>query len=359
MSSRNMNFSNRAQKAKLTTLSTTSVLAHSPVAVEVTPLDSPWAPLFLPPSHPRAHACPLQPRTTTSLPPLPPSPTPSTPARPPSLKTHPASPPCRACSPQVTPLDSGDSEKGSVLVTWASPGAATAAVGTDGGEYWGYEQLNTDVVDYYVSYSTDGGATWVAGPSSCGGSAMSCTIDELPAGTTTLVKVQAGSSAGWGESSEVSYAATLESGASRDCASMLQKQVVVPPPHRRARASFCRLLFPPAPCPPSLTPSCFAPLAGRGRLRGRGHDHRRRLRRSRHPHHHRRRALLPQAPLAAAAAARRHQGRRAGLLGAAATIGHCAAENENLWRPRREPSCNTSHHHVDRSCAWATRRPRR
>ena len=64
----------------------------------------------------------------------------------------------------------------------------------------------------------------MAGPSSCGGSAMSCTIEELPAGTTTLVKVQAGSSAGWGESSEISYAATLESDSSRDCASMLQKQ---------------------------------------------------------------------------------------------------------------------------------------
>jgi len=158
MSSRNMNFSNRAQKAKLTTLASTSVLAHAPVAVV------------------------------------------------------------------VTPVDSGDAARGSVLVSWSAPGAEAAAIGTDGEEYWAYEQQNTAVVDYYVSYSTDGGATWVAGPSSCGGLALSCTIDELPAGTTTLVQVQAGSSAGWGEPSEVSYAATLESSDSKDCASMLQEQ---------------------------------------------------------------------------------------------------------------------------------------
>ena len=62
------------------------------------------------------------------------------------------------------------------------------------------EQLNTQVAQYSVSYSIDGGKEWIAGPAECAQSP--CTIRDLPAGTPALVKVNAWGQAGEGEPSE-------------------------------------------------------------------------------------------------------------------------------------------------------------
>jgi len=149
MSSRNMNFSNRAQKATLKVLSTPSVVPKPPVAV------------------------------------------------------------------QVNTVDSGDENKKALEVTWSKPGAKDPAIGFDGKEYWGMEQLNTQVAQYSVSYSIDGGKEWIAGPAECAQSP--CTIRDLPAGTPALVKVNAWGQAGEGEPSEYVAAQTEDSDYSREC----------------------------------------------------------------------------------------------------------------------------------------------
>jgi len=157
MSSRNMNFSNRAQKAMLQVSTASSVMPNAPVGVVVE---------------------------------------------------------------QVA----GTGEKGALTVSWASPGSETAAIGYDGQEYWGMEQQNTPVVDYQVLYSTDGGTEWVSAGPQCSGVVQGCTIDGLPAGTPTLVKVQAGGTAGFGVASNIVAASTADSALSAECKTALQQQ---------------------------------------------------------------------------------------------------------------------------------------
>jgi len=141
------------------------------------------------------------------------------------VSTSPTVAPASPINVEVSNVDTGDASKATLQVSWSEPGSKTPKKGTDGKEYWGYEQQNAAVADYAVQYSTDGGANWVAAPaSSCGGTTTSCTIDGLPAGTPTMVRVAAGGTAGWGEMSEVAYAQTLESDASKACTSMLRKQ---------------------------------------------------------------------------------------------------------------------------------------
>mgnify|MGYP002634891444 FL=1 len=137
MSSRNNNFSNRAQKAKLSVLETPTVVPPPPVNVT------------------------------------------------------------------VQTLPSAKSEAASVKVTWSPPGSAYK--GTDGKEYWGMAQVDSQVIAYMVQYSYDGGDTWL--PTPCVTSAISgtsalappyeCTIENLPAGTPTAFRVRSGSSGGW------------------------------------------------------------------------------------------------------------------------------------------------------------------
>ena len=42
-------------------------------------------------------------------------------------------------------------------LTRSKPGAKDPAIGFDGKEYWGMEQLNTPIAEYSVSYSLNGG----------------------------------------------------------------------------------------------------------------------------------------------------------------------------------------------------------
>ena len=100
-------------------------------------------------------------------------------------------------------------------MTWSKPGSKAASVGFDGKEYWGMEQLNTPVAQYSVSYSIDGGKEWIAGPAECAQSP--CTIDGLPRGTPTMVKVNAWGQAVEGEPSEYAAAQTEDSEYSREC----------------------------------------------------------------------------------------------------------------------------------------------
>merc|ERR1719502_1081166 len=157
MSSRNMNFSNRAQKASMN-VGTTCGAPGAPVAVEV----------------------------------------------------------------QAVATD--NENVAALSVTWASPGSGNGAMSIDGNTYWGYDQVGVDVVDYAVSYSLDGGASWVRAGGACSGVTTGCTIDGVPAGTTALVMVQAGSSSGWGTESEVQSVMTPHSASSESCASMLSAQ---------------------------------------------------------------------------------------------------------------------------------------
>merc|ERR1719502_446862 len=117
---------------------------------------------------------------------------------------------------------SDDVDRASVQVSWAKPGSDTAAVGTDGREYWGMEQQRAEVADYVVEYSTDAGITWIAGGSQCTGNVNSCVIEGLPAGTNLLFRVGAGGlMGGWGEPSEYAALRSTESPASESCYNML------------------------------------------------------------------------------------------------------------------------------------------
>jgi hypothetical protein len=124
---------------------------------------------------------------------------------------------------QVEAVSGGGSSK-SVHVAWAAPGNKDPVMGTDQKLYWNMEEQSVAVSDYYVSYSIDGGENWIAGPNECSGQGRSCTIEGLPAGTTTLVQVQAGNAAGWGVASEPGVTQTESTSSSDECASMLRKQ---------------------------------------------------------------------------------------------------------------------------------------
>ena len=96
MSSRNNNFSNRAQKAKLTTLTEASALPEAPTNVRAWPIDS----------------------------------------------------------------INNDENQASMMVSWAPPGETVPYIGTDGRNYTGYSQAAQVPIAYTVQYSCDGGETW-------------------------------------------------------------------------------------------------------------------------------------------------------------------------------------------------------
>merc|ERR1711865_249222 len=96
--------------------------------------------------------------------------------------------------------------------------------GTDLKPYMGFDQSKIEVVDYYVDYSCNGGADWVAAGTNCAGKAMSCEITGLPAGTPCMFRVRAGSIGGWGEESQVEVMQTMGSPASLACSQQLLSQ---------------------------------------------------------------------------------------------------------------------------------------
>ncbi len=75
-----------------------------------------------------------------------------------------------------------------------------------------------------VSYSTDGGKTWISAGNMCSGTIYECTITGLPAGTTVGVVVQAGGTAGYGEYSTETFGETQSSQTSRECEATLRAQ---------------------------------------------------------------------------------------------------------------------------------------
>ena len=129
MSSRNNNFANRGQKAKLTVLSSPSVVPRAPVDVQVV-------------NNGTGGSCAASTAT--------------------------------------------------VEVTWSPPGSPVPFTGSDGKLYRGYEQENTGIVDYRVQISSDSGSTWTTA-SMCSGSGTYCTVTGLPTSTNLLFKVLAGS----------------------------------------------------------------------------------------------------------------------------------------------------------------------
>jgi hypothetical protein len=75
-------------------------------------------------------------------------------------------------------------------------------------------------VEYSLEGGADG--TWVSGGASCSGNINECTVEGLPAGTPTVFRVRAGSNGGWSEPSEVASAKTLDSAASEACNKQLR-----------------------------------------------------------------------------------------------------------------------------------------
>ena len=77
-----------------------------------------------------------------------------------------------------------------------------------------------------LEWDFEGGeeGTWIAAGSQCSGNINSCTIEGLPAGTPTMVRVVGGSTGGWGEPSDVIGVKTIESEASESCNRMLLDQ---------------------------------------------------------------------------------------------------------------------------------------
>jgi len=163
MSSRNNNFSNRAQKAKLTTLDTPTTVPPPPVNVTVTSL----------PSESSERASVLV---------------------------------------QWLPPGSATPYKGSDGHTYITDSSGN-----------GYAQEDSLAIAYTVQYSYDGGVSW--NPTPCQNTENSCVINNLPAGTPTAFIVRAGSAGGWSTPSEKAVALTEHSDASRACAQQLVDQV--------------------------------------------------------------------------------------------------------------------------------------
>jgi len=165
MSSRNNNFSNRAQKASITTLNEPGVLPGKPTHVEATPVPNPTNP--------------------------------------------------EQASVMVSWMGPGGD----------SPYVGTDGriAGRNGVDYREYSQQALAPVAYTVQYSCDGGETWT--PTQCRTTERRCQIDMLPAGTPCAFRVRSGSAGGWSTASEVSVVQTTHSESSSACAQQLLMQV--------------------------------------------------------------------------------------------------------------------------------------
>jgi len=122
------------------------------------------------------------------------------------------------------PIETDDENKAAIGCYWEAPGMGSTAVGFDGLEYPNTYQSSTAVVDYQVSYSVDGGETWISAGAKCSGQVFKCSITDLPAGTTVGVIVQAGGTGGYGAYSDESFVETKESQTSRECEATLRAQ---------------------------------------------------------------------------------------------------------------------------------------
>mmetsp|Transcript_12461 Transcript_12461/g.31838 ORF Transcript_12461/g.31838 Transcript_12461/m.31838 type:complete len:835 (+) Transcript_12461:34-2538(+) len=98
-------------------------------------------------------------------------------------------------------------------------GTPSPTIGTDGKQYWGLDQESIRASSYRVQYSEDGGNSWE--PTNCITSCVPpncmCTIDGLKAGTPIAVRVRAKSAGGLSEPSALAVARTEHSSSSREC----------------------------------------------------------------------------------------------------------------------------------------------
>jgi hypothetical protein len=156
-SSRDNNFSNRAVKAKIGVLNTPVQLPHPPINVEATPIPNPET----------------------------------------------------------------ENAVAMVTVSWAAPQKETPYIGTDGKPYWGMEKEKVVPVEYLVERSCDGGANWVDAGPQCKGAIFTCTVTDMPAGTTCAFRVKSASPGGWSEASHLAIARTLDSEESAACKEQL------------------------------------------------------------------------------------------------------------------------------------------
>jgi len=154
MSSRNNNFSNRAQKAKLTVLQSSSVPPGEPVGVTVTAVDS-------------GDSSKASAQVSWNLP-----------------------------GSQV-PYTGFDGKSYMGMEQQASGGVV---------DFY---------VEYSIQGGSTG--TWVAAGPQCTGNIRTCTVDGLPAGTPTVFRVKSGSVGGWGAASAISAVKTADSDTSREC----------------------------------------------------------------------------------------------------------------------------------------------
>ncbi len=100
-------------------------------------------------------------------------------------------------------------------------------VGTDGQYYWGAEREAAEATSYRVQYSEDGGSHWH--PTNCmtsctPGVDCTCAIEGLKAGTPVAVQVRSASQGGLSVPSAMAVAKTLDSDASRECAQRLEAE---------------------------------------------------------------------------------------------------------------------------------------
>jgi len=163
MSSRNNNFSNRAQKAKITTLNTRTVVPPPPVNITTVTVDS-------------------------------------------------------GSSTRKSVRVSWDPPGSST--PYVGTDGKTYTVDANGK---GYNQVDSMAIAYTVQYSYDGGESW--NPTSCQNTENSCVVDNLPAGTPTTFIVRSGSEGGWSEPSTKAVILTPHSETSRACAQQIVDQV--------------------------------------------------------------------------------------------------------------------------------------
>jgi len=105
-------------------------------------------------------------------------------------------------------------------------GTFRAYVGTDGEKYWGVEQDAQMAASYRVQYSEDGGQHWHPTNciTSCSPPDCQCEIDGLKAGTPIAVRVRSAGAGGMSLPSAVGVAQTEHSSSSRECDQKLQNE---------------------------------------------------------------------------------------------------------------------------------------
>jgi len=112
--------------------------------------------------------------------------------------------------------------KGKVWLEWKSPGSRLYAA-TSGNMVVGNNEQQNAVMGYKVYQSPDAGQNWYI-VQGCSGTATSCMVEGVPAGTVMSFQVRSGSSAGWSDPSEPAMVKTIDTGLSQSCNAQLASE---------------------------------------------------------------------------------------------------------------------------------------